>query len=180
MLSCQSQTRLEQERTGLNRREQSPSQPLICIQYTSHAPASVFAQRLNRTCWSWALIGEQKSRSFAFGFRSPGRARRHALAVAPFWLPSRNATKGTGHLPHFRWSTGWGGGWGERAGDILGGKRVSASLANLDPVQCTGSRQPPKKAVKKDWRHQTPPPLNLTPKIAEQLFLKTVAVTISP
>lgn len=71
------------------------------------------------------------------------------------------------------------GGGGERAGDILGGKRVSASLANLDPVQCTGSRQPPKKAVKKDWRHQ-PPPLNLTPKIAEQLFLKTVAVTISP
>lgn len=41
VLSCQSGARLEQEPTGLNRRERIPSQPLIYIQYTLHPPRSL-------------------------------------------------------------------------------------------------------------------------------------------
>lgn len=44
VLSCQSQTRLEQERTGLNRHEHIPCQPLIYIQYTWQP--TIFAQQL--------------------------------------------------------------------------------------------------------------------------------------
>lgn len=44
VLSCQSGARLEQEPTGLNRRERIPSQPLIYIRYTLHPPQ--FAQQL--------------------------------------------------------------------------------------------------------------------------------------
>lgn len=44
VLSYQSQSRQGQERTGLNRREQIPCQPLIYIQYTLHP--ITFAQQL--------------------------------------------------------------------------------------------------------------------------------------
>lgn len=69
VLSCQSQTRLEQERTGLNRLEHLPCQPLIYIQYTLHP--TTFAQQL---CSQFGLTTEEVKRE--------GEGITHALPSA--------------------------------------------------------------------------------------------------